>query len=176
MDRIQAFCYSLYCCLCCWLIAELVLFGKDLNIQRSLKLLLSLHYTAKSPPHQFWTEFFKLPCSVAAILLFCISWLTINDILLHFPGFLLKLFIPSASGLEKRESWLVEVERTALLADFFYGNSVMSNFWEKDWFYHSILLMHTQTYSLSKTKFSFMNLWRSPLREKIHLVSRILSR
>lgn len=173
MDQIQAFCYSLYCFFCCWLSAELVLFGKDLNIQRSLKLLLSLHYTAKSHPHQFWTEFLKLPCSVADILLFYISWLTSNDILLHFPAFLLKLFIPSASGLVKRESWLVEVDCTAFLADFFYGNTVMSNFWEKD---HSTLLIHTQIRFLSKTKFSSLNLWRSPLREKIHLVSRILSK
>lgn len=73
MGWIQSFYYSFYSFFRCWLSAELVLFEKSLNIQRALKLLLSLYYTAKSPPHLFWTEFEKLPCSVTDILLFCIS-------------------------------------------------------------------------------------------------------
>lgn len=36
------------------LTAELVLFGQELNIWRTLKLLCSLQYTAKSPLNQFW--------------------------------------------------------------------------------------------------------------------------
>lgn len=60
MGRIQTFYYSFYSFFRCWLAAELVLFEKSLNFQRSLTLLLSLHYTAKSPPRLFWTEFENL--------------------------------------------------------------------------------------------------------------------